>query len=229
MSFTPYLTLPFSFKEETWKWVSTEASSILSYYVKNSPSVHGLVDISSDYKSKWISSKAWDEILNFFKPLQLEPKDIQFFCYQKPKGEVKDIRGNPHIDTTGPDIENGHKIDVPFRFNILLCGEENQKMVWWDIDRYHPDIVVHEFLSINNTKFKILRPKGKRLGEKYKTVGDPLWHCDTLSEINKKSSFVRTDILHALHWTGTNARLVLSLRFFEPWSFVENLRSKLTS
>jgi hypothetical protein len=56
--------------------------------------------------------------------------------------------------------------------------------------------------------------------ERWTTVGEPEYRCSTLTKFNEYASFVRTDTLHAINWDEKNPRLVLSVRYQEPWDMI---------
>ena len=222
----PYLTLPFSFSDSSWQWATDIIKPMVEDYQKNAPLDAALITPTPEQLQLWYNSKCWQELQEFFRPIGLTDGAIQFFIYKK-RLPLPDNRGNPHIDTTGPDKHSGDKTDVPIRFNIILDGEEDTEMVWWDRDRNDSGITVHEFVRPDFSKVKRLQAAGTNKNQQYATVGEPQWRCDSLAEINKKASFVRTDILHALNWTATRPRFVLSIRFLQPWSVIEQYRSTI--
>ena len=218
----PYHTIPFSLSEESLQWLKEKTAPIVENYQLNAPLDAALVEFPKEQMQEWYDSPMWQEVLTQLAPFgfQTEP-GIQFFIYKrlnKPKG---DPRGNPHIDTY-----NGVEGFIPVRFNILLDGEENQEMVWWDIKNFVTDDRLHviEFPRPNappGTMSKRIQARGLRMEDRWETVGEPEYSCSTLTKFNEHASFVRTDILHAINWDGKNPRLIMSVRFKEPWNMVE--------
>ena len=151
--------------------------------------------------------------------LQTSPV-IQFFIYKRIERPKADPRGNPHIDTY-----NGIDGFIPIRFNILLAGEENQEMCWWDIKNHATDDRLHviEFPRPNappGTMSRRIQARGARMEDRWENIGEPEYRCSTLAKFNEFASFVRTDVLHAINWDEKNPRLVLSLRYLEPWDMI---------
>ena len=219
---TPYHTIPFSLSAESLQWIKEKSDPIVDNYQRNAPLDAALIEFPKEQMQEWYDSVMWQEVLAQLVPFgfQAEPT-IQFFIYKqldKPKG---DPRGNPHIDTT-----KGVDEIVPIRFNILLGGEENQEMVWWDIKDYYTDERLHiiEFPRPNaprGTTSKRVQARGPTMEDRWNTIGKPEHSCSTLTKFNEHASFVRTDVLHAINWDGKNPRLIMSLRIQEPWDMIE--------
>lgn len=219
---TPYYTIPFSFTEETLQWIKEKTAPIVENFQLNAPQPAALVELPNETLQEWYQSTMWQEILTQLAPIGLQTQpSIQLFIYKtldEPKG---DTRGNPHIDTF-----NGVAGFIPIRFNILLNGEENQEMVWWDIKNHMTDNRLHvvEFPRPNappGTMSKRIQARGNTMQERWDTVGEPEYSHNRLTKFNEYASFVRTDILHAIKWDGKSPRLILSVRFHEPWHMVE--------
>lgn len=222
----PYLTVPFSFSESSWQWLQETVKPIAEDYQLNAPSNAALVIPSSDFFLQWNTSTARTELQEFFKKFNLRTGDIQFFIYKKLENPIREARGNPHIDTTRSPLNlSADARDVTFRFNILIYGDEDTEMVWWNKNRYDPAIISMKFLRPDGSYSARLQVAGNSIEERYLNIKDPDFSSNDLAILNKKSSFVRTDILHALHWNGKNPRFTLSVRFFQPWSMIENTKT----
>lgn len=219
---TPYYTIPFSLSEESLQWLKEKTAPMVENYQLNSPLNAALIEFPRDQIPEWYTSFVWQEILAKLAPfgLQTEP-DIQFFIYKKVDKPKADPRGNPHVDTS-----RGVEGFVPIRFNILLDGEENQEMVWWDVKDHTTDNRLHvvEFPRPNapeGTMSRRIQVRGESMAERWETVGEPEYRCSTLTKFNEYASFVRTDRLHAINWDEKNPRLILSVRYQEPWDMIE--------
>ena len=225
----PYYTVPFSLSQEALTWIKFQTASVVEQFQKNSVPPAGLVPMEFQDWLVWQDSIAWKEIVEFVNKYNLPRPDLQFFIYKKLDLPLPDSRGNPHIDTTVPADSDrgvdGAKRDVPVRFNILLDGNEDQEMVWWDIDRNHSLVETVMFMRPNGKEAARLQVKGGTPAGRWHNVGEPEWRYSTLTKLNEYASFVRTDKLHAINWDGKNPRLILSLRFLMPW---EELISKVS-
>ena len=218
----PYHTIPFSLSKESLQWLKEKTAPIVENYQLNAPLDAALIEFPREEMTEWYESTAWQEILAQLNPfgLQTEPI-IQFFIYKRLNRPKGDSRGNPHIDTT-----RGIETFIPIRFNILLDGEENQEMVWWDIKNFMADDRLHvvEFPRPNappGTTSKRIQARGSNMEDRWQTVGEPEYRNSSLTKFNEYASFVRTDILHAINWDGKNPRLILSVRYSEPWHMIE--------
>jgi len=218
---TPYYTIPFSFSEESLKWIKKRTDVMVEDYQRNAPLDAALIDQSGEVLQEWYDSPMWQEALTQLAPMGLQTTPtLQFFIYKKLNAPNADIRGNPHIDT----YQGVSKL-VPIRFNILLAGEENQEMVWWDVSLARNDILqVVKFPRPNappGTMSERIQVRGETKSDKWYTAGEPEYSCSTLTKFNEYASFVRTDILHALKWTGNQPRLIMSIKWHEPWHMIE--------
>jgi len=222
---TPYLTIPFSLSKESLQWLKEKTDPMVDNYQKTAPLDAALIEFPRDTMQEWYDSQMWKEIQAQLTPMGLNEEPlIQFFIYKKlaqPKG---DPRGNPHIDTF-----KGVDGIVPIRFNILVSGAEDEEMVWWDIHDWDNDNRLHvmEFpRPTDPTKFsKRVQARGNSMSERWATIGEPEYRWSKLTKLNTWASFVRTDRLHAINWSGHVPRLIMSLRFLAKWDELEALVS----
>ena len=224
---TPYLTIQFSFTPDTLEWVKIESMKVFEKYQQDAVNEGGQVPLTLSQKRLWYTSKAWDEICEHMAPFNFEyPYDLQFFIY-KPGPVRTDIRGNPHFDNFEITDINNIK-PVPFRFNILINGTEDQEMVWWNVLPNDSNIELSKFNSHFDTKVFSYRyqVKGSTLAERWDNIGPPDWTNASLTKYNKWASFVRTDLCHGINWTrGYNPRFLVSVRFKDSWDKIEEMRN----
>ena len=224
----PYLTIPFSFTPESLEWVKVEAMKIFEKYQQEAVNDGGQVSLTLAQKQTWYTSKAWDEICEQMSPFNFEkPYDLQFFVYKKGHDRT-DVRGNPHFDTFEFQGSSTEFRPIPYRFNILVNGVDEQEMVWWDIKHTDPRIEPIGFTSHfdpSNTMYR-LQAKGDTIPARWETVGEPNWRNKTLTKYNQWASFVRTEICHGINWTrGSNPRFLVSVRFKDSWDKIEAMRN----
>jgi hypothetical protein len=221
----PYYTIPFKLSQESLDWLKTITDPLVQEFQEKGVGQSGLLydPLTPQQKLEWLSSDAWQEINKHFEPLKLVPDTsrIQFFVYKSMEAR-KDIRGNPHIDTYA-----GIDEIVPARFNILLNGDDDQEMVWWDTIvpwQNEPKIHIVQFPRPEYPDGKLsprAQAKGENAQERWATMGEPVYRYNQLTKFNEYASFVRTDKLHALNWTAKNPRLILSIRFLQEWSIIK--------
>ena len=219
----PYLTVPFSFSSESFSWIKEFFNPIVTNYEKTAPRAAGLLNLSDEHQKQLYESAAWKEILSFSLKHNLKNPYPQVFIYKKQPTKRSVILGNPHIDTAG---EGGIAKTVYARFNILLDGFDSTEMVWWDIDRNDQRIINYQFQRPDHSYIGRLQAAGNSIKEQWDLVGEPIYKANNLAKIQEYASFVRTDILHALNWTGEDPRLVFSIKFdVYSWDEIEKLRS----
>jgi hypothetical protein len=212
----PYLTIPFKFTDSSWDWLQSFTAPITADYQKNAVALSALVKFSNLQLETFLASDSWSELVQLMSAYNLKDPYPQLFVYKQLPQQRRIILGNPHIDTTGEDSVD---TDVPVRFNILLNGDENTEMFWWNIDRNSPVIVNKKFINPLGQTVGRLQVAGDTLVEKWKNLGEPIAKSNSLAKKQEYASFVRTDILHALNWTGHNPRLILSVRSCSHWPF----------
>lgn len=222
----PYYTVPFKFSQEALDYIKEHTAPMVEDFQKNSKPYAGLVTLEQEDVIKWENSIVWKELLEFVAKYNLPTPDLQFFIYKKMVHPLPDPRGNPHIDTTVPEGSDkgidGAKRDVPARFNILVDGDDDQEMVWWEIDRTNPVIKEVMFMRPNGREAARLQVNGNTSAERWDNLKEPKWKYNRLTKINEYASFVKTDILHAINWDGRVPRLILSLRFLERYEEIIN-------
>jgi hypothetical protein len=211
---TPYLTVPFKLSDDSWEWARKTANIRWLDYQKNGILPSALISLTLSEQSLWRNSPAWEEITSFCEGYGLYDGDPQLFLYKQLERPLAVKLGNPHIDTGGLTGDNH---DVPVRFNILLEGDDDQEMFWWDIKKDDPRLEVETFIRPNGTWTHRVQAKGKSRASQYQNLGSPTWRNNTLFKLNNTSSFVRTDILHSINWDGQRPRIILSVRFLQPW------------
>ena len=227
---TPYLTIPFSFSNESLTWAKNKVAPIAENYQKNAPLNSALLSKDEGVKGlqEWYDSTVYSEVLEHLKVLGITEKPtIQFFIYKKlEKMYPFPWLGNPHIDTI-----NGVSRVATYRLNVLLDGDDDTEMVWWKIYDRQNDARLHNIKfekPHDPTKFSIrCQAVGESHEERWATAGTPDWSAKDLTKYNTYASFVRVDHLHALNWSGKNPRVILSLRFLEPWEEIEKLRDQM--
>lgn len=224
ISMTPYLTVPFAFTNKSFDWLNNYLDPIVEEYQINATLASGLLNFSNSQLQDIYSSTAWTEIVEYTIQRKLNNPRPQLFIYKRLQRPRPIILGNPHIDSYG---DGGIGNIVAVRFNIMLRGEDSTEMVWWNKDRNSPDVVRTEFARPDKSVHGRLQARGNSLEEQWQILGEPDFRATNLARVQEHASFVRTDILHALNWTGNQPRLIFSVKFDDhSWENVEQLRPK---
>jgi hypothetical protein len=214
---TPFVTVPFALSPINFAWLKEFVAPIVLDYQITAPLDNGLLHFNSVQSDRLVTSETWKEIVNAMSGYGIVDPSPQLFVYKRLPKPRDVILGNPHIDTTG---KTGVDIEVPIRFNILVTGEDNTEMVWWDIDWRDHRVETIQFPNQRNELVGRLQARGKSLEDRWSTVGDPVAKANNLTKIQQHASFVRTDRLHALNWTGRQPRVILSVRSCQPWNSI---------
>jgi len=112
-------------------------------------------------------------------------------------------RGNPHLDLTPgmtPSI-------IKTRMNILILGNSNDKMYWWNHINDINQLELKEFIDITGMKYKSYGVKGETIDERWDNLGSPSF-ID--SKFLEDSAFVKTNCVHTVN-VSPGPRLVLSI------------------
>jgi hypothetical protein len=211
-----YKTVNFKFSDSNWSWLQSFFEPIVADYQLNAPAINALVTFNDLDYQQFMQSSAWSEIVAFLQTYSLTDLYPQLFIYKRLSMPREVVLGNPHIDTTG---HGGTAIDIPVRFNILMHGDEDTEMIWWEHDRNSSAVVESTFVRPDSTPIGRIQAAGISLKQKWDAAGEPVVRCSNLAKKQEYASFVRTDMLHALNWTGANPRLILSVRSNTAWPF----------
>jgi len=211
-----YHTVPFKFSVQSWTWLQAFFDPIVEDYQQNAPAPSALVKFKDQDYERFISSTAWTELTEFLQTYAITDPYPQLFIYKRLPQARSTVLGNPHIDTAGGD---GTEHNIPIRFNILIDGDEDTEMVWWNVDRTDPRITNETFTNPSGQAVGRLQVVGSTPADRWQALGEPAIKSIALSRKQEYASFVRTDILHALNWTGANPRLILSVRSPKAWPF----------
>jgi hypothetical protein len=211
-----YKTVNFKFSALSWSWLQSFFEPIITDYQLHAPASNALVKFNDLDYQQFIQSSAWSEIVSFLQTYSIADPYPQLFIYKQLSHVRKIALGNPHIDTTGGD---GTEIDIPIRFNILMSGPDDTEMVWWNIDRNDHQITNEKFTNPSGQAVGRLQVVGDTPTARWQTLGEPMVRSNALTKKQEYASFVRTDILHALNWTGASPRLILSVRSNTAWPF----------
>ncbi|CAB4241613.1 hypothetical protein UFOVP71_151 [uncultured Caudovirales phage] len=215
---TPFLTVPFSFSENSFNWLQNFCEPIVADYQKNAPLNSALVSLSGSQVTAIMESQAWQEIVTHSNKYNLTDPWPQLFIYKQLDHPCPSSKGNPHIDTYGP---GGIAYTAAIRFNVLLRGEDTTEMVWWDRDRLSKCMITQVFQRPDLTVTGRVQVVGSTVEERWQALGEPAHRATHLAAVQEHASFVRTDVAHALNWTGNQPRVVFSIRYKEAWQAME--------
>jgi hypothetical protein len=217
---TPFLTVPFKFSPEAFIWIMEFCDPIVSDYQQRAPQNSALISLTGEQVTTIMKSSAWQEIVELGNQYDLHEPWPQLFIYKDLDHPCLSSLGNPHIDTYGP---GGIAYTCSIRFNILLRGEDTTEMVWWNKDRFDPAMTTKVFQRPDFTVTGRIQVIGSTPEERWQALGEPDYSATNLSRVQEYASFVRTDIAHALNWTGNQPRVVFSIRYKDTWDRLNKL------
>lgn len=206
MYLPPIINFPFRFDNESLLWISENKESLYEKFDRDFPEAGGFgFNTPSAAESKdFQSTPPVKKINNFLKNLGLSESYVHLAIYK------------PRTERTTSRIENLHidypqYISLPARFNVLVDGDDESRMHWWNHGQ-SSDKVKFETIPTG----KRWRVPGKNSKQQIELIGPPDYSSDSLSMIQETGSFVKTDIVHAIERTGTR-RFIISARIFHPW------------
>jgi hypothetical protein len=208
----PHVNVDFKFNEESMAWLDTHCPAIIDNFDRTYPEAGGPIfkdPIHSDTVAFQTSPPAV-QLTNFLSRLGLPDTYIQMFVY---KIESKTISiENPHIDSPGFNRANTPwDKPLPGRFNVLVYGNENSKMHWWNIGMDHDMI---EYIETDTIKrWQVI---GNTAKEKFDLIGPADYSTDKLSKKGQSGDFVRSEVAHCIERDGER-RLIVSARIHHPW------------
>jgi hypothetical protein len=216
-SMKPYLTVPLTLSKYTFEWLKDFCRMPVHDFQVKGPDISALINLTEVQQTRLMQSQAWSEINEFVKGYGIHDAFPQLFIYKSLRQPRSVALGNPHLDTYGA---GGVEKEAPIRFNILLDGDDDTEMVWWDIDWKNPKVEVIIFKNASLGDVGRIQAVGDKLEDQWKNLGEPAVRANNLTKIQEHASFVRTDRLHALNWTGNKPRLILSIRSCQPWDSI---------
>lgn len=198
MSEKPIISIPFKFSPQANDWFETNLQQFVDEFNEVFPENGGIFLRRHHKFSKLFQiTPPCVQVYELLKTIGLTNFYCNLIVYKKLDNSHK---VKPHIDV--PDTIN----PLPCRFNVLIRGDSNSSMIWWN-------------KSINDTN-DIAKEQtliGYRYQVKNKEILEyPYYVEKNLSEINKTADFVRTEILHSIHKSGQE-RVLLSAEISEPW------------
>jgi len=194
----PFEKSTFEFSQSSRQWILARLNRCFQ-----NPITHNLFKpISLDL---WQMSKPGKELILFLKQYGLDYRfnGIDFFM----SNLDTHYQGNPHIDL----VERNHRYTViKSRFNVLVLGNAQDPMFWWEhIDIDSDKLVETEFSLTPSTTYKSLAIVGSNIKERWNALGTPTAHSDN---ILTPSAFVKTSCAHTVN-VSPGPRLIVSVGF----------------
>jgi hypothetical protein len=164
---------------------------------------------SHDAQAEWINGPVGQELLPFLETYGCDAS------YQGITAFVSNTQdsypGNPHLDIK---VDRNLEQDIiKSRINIMIQGNPNDEMVWWDWLSYGDDRLQEAeyttFMFEQEQTFKCLNVPGDTKSERLAFLGAPT-HCER--NLLTPSAFVRTDCAHTAN-LSPGPRLIVTVSF----------------
>jgi hypothetical protein len=199
----PHISVNFKFNNKSLKWLSENLPTISSDFDREFPESGGpIYNKGSNGSIKFQLSPPAIQIRKFLYGIGLSNVHVQMFGYKINNKTCK--MENIHLDTPG-------LIPLPGRLNILVEGNVNSRMHWWDID------LTHKFVYKSDTPSGVRwQIPGNSARTQINLIGNPDYSSGPLSIIQETGDFVRTEIAHCIERDGQR-RMIVSAQIHHPW------------
>lgn len=204
-----HIKVPFCFDDDALVWLDTNAPLLLQEYTTNSKENGG--PTFNNFGVEYFKFKMTPPAKNLIKFLsQFGFTEIypQLFLY-KETGALPKLE-NVHVDS------HSNGILLPARFNVVYKGDSNTSMYWWDQSKNQ--ILTKTLTKNNYTRYQV---PGESPSAQLSLIGEPSEISDMSGSVNNYGTFVRTEVLHALHRPGI-FRLMISAQIRHSWQDVVN-------
>lgn len=182
----PYYQTDFNFSELAKQWIINQYKDRF-----NRKFFHDLDITQYKFQDEWHNSLAGQELTNFLSKYNCDTSyyGISVFVSNMPY----DIKSNPHMDIK---FSQGNQYRIKSRFNVMVLGNPEDPMVWWDHIEYgDPRLIEHKFQSITGQEYVSKCIPGNDPVARWDYLGEPTTKC---SNLLTPSAFVKTDCAHAV-------------------------------
>ena len=183
-----YYKADFNFSNDARNWIINRYTDCF-----NNKFFHDL-DITQHNKQKqteWQNSKAGKELVEF---LSLYHCDISYYGIGVfiSNSDIT-VKTNPHIDAK---FFQGSSYRIKSRFNVMVLGNPEDKMIWWDHIEYNDKrLIESKFHTIAGQEYISKAIPGNNSIDRWNYLGDPTVQ---VANLLTPSAFVRTDCAHGL-------------------------------
>lgn len=200
-----YHKLDFGLSQQAKDWVLDRYSPHLHKQTYHDADITQV--ISKEYQQQWHEGPVGKEVLEFLKQYNL---DTSFFGITAFIHNVNEpYLGNPHVDSVFDKNLNFTRMKT--RLNIMVLGNPEDKMEWWDWMDFDDDRYVSaDYTTINGIPFTY--PKsipGATKEEKFKFLGEPTL---AVGNVLTPSAFVKADCVHNVS-LSPGPRLIVTVSF----------------
>jgi hypothetical protein len=181
-----YYQTNFSFSESAKQWIINRYQDQF-----NRKFFHDLDVTQYEFQNEWHNNIAGQELVSFLSKYNCDTSyyGISVFIGNMPY----EIKSNPHMDVK---FSQGNQYKIKTRFNVMVLGNPNDPMVWWDHIGYGDSrLVEYKFQSITGQEYSSMCIPGNDPVERWNYLGEPTNQCANLLT---PSAFVKTDCAHAV-------------------------------
>lgn len=176
----------FTFSESARQWIVDRYQDRF-----NRKFFHDLDITQNEFQKEWHNSLAGQELTTFLSKYNCDTSyyGINVFVSNMPYA----IKSNPHMDAK---FSKGNAYRIKSRFNVMVLGNPEDPMVWWDQIEYgDPSLVEYKFHSITGQEYSSMCIPGNDPVERWEYLKEPTLRVTNLLT---PSAFVKTDCAHAV-------------------------------
>jgi hypothetical protein len=164
---------------------------------------------SGDAQQEWIEGPVGQELIPFLATYGCDASHQGITAFISNTQES--YPGNPHLDIK---VDQDLRQDIiKSRINIMILGNPNDEMVWWDWLSYGDERLQETeyttYVFNQERKFKCVNVPGDTKPERLAFLGEPTHRASSLLT---PSAFVRTDCAHTAN-LSPGPRLIVTVSF----------------
>jgi hypothetical protein len=194
-----YQTSTFSFSKDATDWVIARYQDQFS---KNFDHDLDPAQYTQEAQEEWHAGPVGQELIPFLATHGLDTNyyGISAFISNSDKPFI----GNPHIDTRFD--ADGNPSEIKSRFNVLVQGNPDDRMVWWHNWTYWDPRLNPTSFELNGKTFRHKALPGSSPKERWEWLEKPDFEATGLAP----SAFVRTNCAHTVS-VSPGPRLVVTV------------------
>ena len=198
-----YYKTQFKFSDAATNWILQKYEPLLKTEFAHDLDI---TQYSVKLQVEWYHSLPGQELRKFLSQYNC---DTSYYGINVFVSNMKStFKGNPHIDTRF-DAE-GNTASINTRFNVMVLGNPNDEMVWWESMQYDDArLISNTFTDITGKEYSSNGIPGNSIEDRWNYLGEP---TTKVSNLLMPSAFVKTDCAHTVS-VSAEPRLVVTVAF----------------
>ena len=181
-------SVDFTFSNEAVNWVIERYHDQFSQNFDHDLDAEQYVNTA---QAQWHSSPVGAELVDFLSTYNLDTSYYGISAFISNRTDT--FIGNPHVDARF-DLQ-GNPSEIKSRFNVLVQGNSQDRMVWWPSVTYWDTRLESKVFQLNGQTFKHKSVPGNDPESRWAWLGKPE-HSE--SNLLTPSAFVQTNCVHTV-------------------------------